>query len=277
MRVLSADYILLRRIGECANELLKSKQKAGAIRLSDLYDSVSLKQILPPEIPSSVEFSRFMRRMHDEHNDVFKSFIPNSMVDTSIFYHYAWRFYPTIREFNVEEPEYANVLSDGPKSTGNFFKSSKLYEAPNGVMVRSKVEQYILTRLLEITHFDVYYEYPLIAGGEKKYPDFTIYNSYTEAIFYWEHFGLSENSTYFDGMNSKLKWYRSIGFKPIDEGGCLVTTTFYEDSNSLTILVDQMIRKMDDVVVPEGYFMEGHEYPMNSLKKRKKKKRTKKP
>jgi hypothetical protein len=252
MKTLPHDYILLRQIGCCAEELLNSIQKAEVVRLSDLYDYIRHKPEIVRKIGTSVDLSRFMRRMYDEHQDIFKAFLPSCIVDTSIYHHYQWRFYPPVKalEIKAEQPD-ATIKT--PKDTFKYFKQSKAFQACNGVMLRSKAELYIYTRLLEIHHFTVDYERPLRIGGEKKYPDFTILNEETYTVFYWEHFGLSDDPDYFEEMNDKLKWYDNAGLKSIDEGGRLIVTLYFNDPHQLTSLVDDAIGKMDQVIIPEGY------------------------
>jgi len=252
MKALPPDYTLLREIGYYAEELLNSIQKAEVARLSDLYDYLCHKPEMIKAIGSSKEFSQFMRRMHDEHNDVFKAFIPTCIVDTSTYHHYQWYFYPPIKPFEVNTD--GQVLSeDVPEDTFKYFKRSKIYQAYNGVMVRSKAELYILTRLLDIHHFTVHYERPLAIDGQRKYPDFTILNEETDTVFYWEHFGMSEDPEYFDQMNEKLEWYTTLGFESIDDGGTLIVTAYCEDPHQLTSQIEDIILKMDRVVVPGGY------------------------
>ena len=45
-------------------------------------------------------------------------------------------------------------------------------------------------------------------------PDFTIRHPETGIIFYWEHFGLADDSEYCRSMNSKLALYTAHGIIP---------------------------------------------------------------
>lgn len=122
----------------------------------------------------------------------------------------------------------------------NFFANGKIYEADNGVRVRSAQELYILNRLLREEDFDVYYERPLQGAGYEKYPDFTIRNMRTNCIFHWEHFGMLNHPRYDEYMVDKLAWYRQMGYKSIEDGGRLVVTRCDTE--------DQFIKSVEDVI-----------------------------
>ncbi len=66
-------------------------------------------------------------------------------------------------------------------------------------------ELHIYNMLLAERDFTVYYERPLIAGGEDRFPDFTVRNKQTDTVFFWEHFGLSEKGAYMDNMYLTIK------------------------------------------------------------------------
>lgn len=118
--------------------------------------------------------------------------------------------------------------------------------------VRSKAELYIMNRLLAVRHFDVYYERPLTARGQTRYPDFTIRNKRTNTVFYWEHFGMTDNPAYADGMAEKLAWYRQISYKSIEENGRLIVTV-YENAAQFIDAVARMIQRMDEIIAPCGF------------------------
>ena len=109
-----------------------------------------------------------------------------------------------------------------------------------------------MNRLLAVRHFDVYYERPLTARRQTRYPDFTIWNKRTNTVFYWEHFGMTDNPAYADGMAEKLAWYRQISYKSIEENGRLIVTV-YENAAQFIDAVARMIQRMDEIIAPCGF------------------------
>ena len=109
-----------------------------------------------------------------------------------------------------------------------------------------------MNRLLAVRHFDVYYKRPLTARGQTRYPDFTIRNKRTNTVFYWEHFGMTDNPAYADGMAEKLAWYRQISYKSIEENGRLIVTV-YENAAQFIDAVARMIQRMDEIIAPCGF------------------------
>lgn len=83
----------------------------------------------------------------------------------------------------------------------------------SGFCVRSKSEALIDIALCmhQIPHR---YECALELGGVTVYPDFTLRHPRTGKIFYWEHFGLMDDSTYCHKMANKLKQYAINGIIP---------------------------------------------------------------
>ncbi len=79
---------------------------------------------------------------------------------------------------------------------------------------------------------------------------FYVHNTKTNIIFYWEHFGLSEDARYMEKMAEKIKLYKEFGLTNIEEGGCFIGTIFKEESH-FTKLVDDFIEKIK-AIVPAG-------------------------
>lgn len=84
--------------------------------------------------------------------------------------------------------------------------------------VRSKSEIIIADTLLRLK-IPYRYEYPLnlkTTKGEKLtlYPDFTCLNLRTRREFYWEHFGMMDNSEYSEHAVQKLRLYEQNGIIP---------------------------------------------------------------
>ncbi|WWW14403.1 hypothetical protein Spiro2_001289 [Spirobacillus cienkowskii] len=96
------------------------------------------------------------------------------------------------------------ILFKTPKPKFNKFGTPHILTS-FGLKVRSKSEVFIAEKLYEqkITFF---YEKPLTADGKTYYPDFTIYHG--KKTYYWEHFGLLSDKTYYQKTEIKLKWYK---------------------------------------------------------------------
>lgn len=58
------------------------------------------------------------------------------------------------------------------------------------------------------------YECILHLGNTTIFPNFTIRHPKTGKVFYWEHFGLIDNTAYCQNMHSKLQLYTSHGIMP---------------------------------------------------------------
>ena len=92
------------------------------------------------------------------------------------------------------------------------------YLTARGERVRSKSEIIIADTLLRLK-IPYRYEYPInvkTKKGEKLtlYPDFTCLNLRTRREFYWEHFGMMDNSEYSGNAVQKLHLYAQNGIIP---------------------------------------------------------------
>lgn len=241
MRPLPAEYLLLKRVGEALGELLSSCERKEVLRLCDLYAYVSHKKEFREKFPDSVSFSRFMRSMYDR--GILKSIIKNCHVDTSIRSRYQWYFYPSgYKVYAEKSPLEKNVAQTVPV-TPELSEEGRRFVATNGVGVRSMQELFIYNKLLAVGFFAVFYERPFVIGRHRFHPDFTIYNKLTGGVFYWEHFGMTENPLYSERMESKLSEYRRCGYVDIYEGGTLAVTV-YHDEAQFAASVDKTILEM---------------------------------
>lgn len=82
-----------------------------------------------------------------------------------------------------------------------------------GHKVRSKSEV-IIANLLYTNRIPYRYEAALTLNELTVYPDFTILHPATQQLFYWEHFGMMDKSTYCDAACNKLKSYCYNGIFP---------------------------------------------------------------
>ena len=102
--------------------------------------------------------------------------------------------------------------------------------------VRSKSEA-MIAKVLKQNKIPYRYEAKLELGGIELYPDFTIRHPKTGECFYWEHFGLLDNSDYVKNMHLKLQTFTSHNIMP----GIKLITTF---ENQVTPLTFEMIEMM---------------------------------
>lgn len=139
----------------------------------------------------------------------------------------------------TDNPEYANLLSSyfTPLSQELFdwanmpfehnpkFPEQLIHKSSSGHFVRSKSEAMIDT-LLYLNQIPFRYESALHLGDTTLYPDFTIRHPRTGKLYYWEHFGMMDDSNYSKNTCSKLQTYASHGIIPSIQ---LITT--YETKN----------------------------------------------
>jgi hypothetical protein len=101
---------------------------------------------------------------------------------------------------------------------GKYLEKNLIHQASNGVMLRSKSEQMIYQRLLD-KGLDPIYEKKLVIKGVEKLPDFTLENSDTGEVYYWEHCGMLFDTGYQERWEDKYEWYLENDIKPFEEGG----------------------------------------------------------
>ena len=83
----------------------------------------------------------------------------------------------------------------------------------SGIYVRSKSETFIDMCLYK-NKIPYRYECALQLGQTTYYPDFTIRHPKTGKLYYWEHFGLMDDTAYAQKTYSKLALYTSHGIIP---------------------------------------------------------------
>ena len=106
-------------------------------------------------------------------------------------------------------------------------EDAELY-TKKGERVRSKSERMIANTLYEYG-IPYRYEYPLIENNMIwARPDFTVLNIRKRKTYYWEHFGIMDDSNYAKSAVKKISQYMKKGFF---QGETLIST--YETSSSL--------------------------------------------
>lgn len=129
--------------------------------------------------------------------------------------------------------EWKNSWGLIPKDDRHKFLTAK------GDYVRSKSEYLIADRLYR-SNAIYHYEKPVPIDGGTSYlePDFTILNPKTLKVFYWEHFGMMDNESYFYKTKQKLEIYSEIGILPCKN----LIVTFETSTNPVEIEhIDRLI------------------------------------
>jgi len=110
------------------------------------------------------------------------------------------------------------------------YPENKIHVAPSGNMVRSKSEV-LIDMQLYTNHIPFRYECELQLGDVTIYPDFTVRNPRTGKLYYWEHFGIMDDSNYANNVALKLNTYISNHIIPTID----LITTFETRDHPLTI------------------------------------------
>lgn len=143
----------------------------------------------------------------------------------------------------LSDPEYQSLLSPfltpiskelqdwitSPYSKSDFHPENLNIKAISGNYVRSKSEA-MIDMFLTTNQIPFRYECPLIFAEKTIYPDFTIRHPKTGDFYYWEHFGLMDDSEYCNSAMSKLKLYTSCGIIPMIR----LITTYETQTNPLS-------------------------------------------
>ena len=148
--------------------------------------------------------------------------------------------------FTIRYPELAGGIYHGTldpqewaRSGGNesdFHKESLTSTAADGTMRRSKGELLIGAKL---DQYRIPYIYEATAHPDLPWvPDFKILRPRDHKIFFWEHFGMVNNSEYMDHCRRKLADYESAGIVPWDN---LIITYDQPDGGINEKLIDAMI------------------------------------
>lgn len=132
--------------------------------------------------------------------------------------------YNTADYFLINNPEFKKLLKNyfAPLSSElqlwqneKFIQNQKhpeklIHKTISGNLVRSKSEA-MIDMLLYKNHIPFRYECELQLGTNIFYPDFTIRHPKTGVFYYWEHFGLMDDQSYYKNVYSKLYTYNTFG------------------------------------------------------------------
>lgn len=142
------------------------------------------------------------------------------------------------------KPEYQNLLKAHFQSQNSSLKTWQtasfehntaypeqlIHQTASGIKVRSKSEMLIDLYLYK-NQIPFRYECALQLGEITLFPDFTILHPLTQKIYYWEHFGLMDDSNYIKNACSKIQLYASNGIVP----SLQLITTYETRENPLSI------------------------------------------
>ena len=131
---------------------------------------------------------------------------------------------------------------------GKFLEANLIHKTRKGIAVRSKSEV-IIADLLYSKNIEFQYEHVLVGDdGRERWPDFTISDDTTGTKIYWEHLGMLHRPSYRRNWEKKLKWYRSNGVLPREEGGgpngTLVTTQDDADGSISSFDIEEMVEDL---------------------------------
>ncbi len=110
----------------------------------------------------------------------------------------------------ISDDEFAAKWSTQKSDFVNPHEVSNEFYTENNEIVRSKSEKIIADKL-KLEGIPYKYEEPAIINGHPFFIDFTILKKSTREEIYWEHFGLVDQSKYFDTMMDKLEIYEKHG------------------------------------------------------------------
>ncbi|MBQ0052501.1 MAG: hypothetical protein KBT11_10645 [Treponema sp.] len=140
----------------------------------------------------------------------------------------------------IPEKMYVQQWLEVEYSGKDFYEGSPNYYTENGERVRSKSE-ILIANMLKKFEVPYRYEFPLeVKNFGTVFPDFMCLNRFTRREFYWEHFGLMDDSEYSLKMQKKLELYALNGIFP----GENLIATFESDVVPLNLkVVEALIRK----------------------------------
>lgn len=128
---------------------------------------------------------------------------------------------------------------NSPYQQNEKYPEQLIHKTAGGIYVRSKSES-LIALLLHMHGIPFRYECELQLGEIAVYPDFTIMHPKTEKIYYWEHFGLIDDSSYVRSAMAKQQNYIANGIIPTIQ----LITTYETKANPLdTETVEKTIER----------------------------------
>jgi ATP-dependent exoDNAse (exonuclease V) alpha subunit len=129
-----------------------------------------------------------------------------------------------------------------------FLEANLIHRSGQGVLMRSKSEVIIADALAE-AGIHATYEQPLIgADGVTRYPDFTIEDSDSGLVYYWEHCGMLSDVNYRKRWAKKKAWYAQQGILPLEKNGGPNGTLIVTEDTLQGGIDSSQIRKLIDSI-----------------------------
>ena len=125
-----------------------------------------------------------------------------------------------------------------PYEKNTSYPETLIHKSISGNILRSKSEAMIDMLLFE-AKIPYRYESQLVLGNKILWPDFSLLHPRTAERYYWEHFGMMDNSDYANNACQKIKEYTSNGIIP----GINLITTFETKDKPLT---SDMVKRIID-------------------------------
>jgi len=143
-----------------------------------------------------------------------------------------------IRDGLVPMSEAARKWAEESYEKSSEHPETLIQPAPGGLMVRSKSEAMIVSRLRNFA-LPFRYECAIWINGRKLHPDFMIMDPNTGDIVIWEHFGMMDDPDYLEIWRYKMAQYKQAGYIP----GVNMIVTYESKAHPLSQdLVDAAIR-----------------------------------
>jgi hypothetical protein len=221
----SQEIKTLKLIKVKLDKLMNDRYTKVKINSSDLYGYIKNDSELFKIFPNSRRFNQFIRTQYE--NGLMKQFISNCHADTTKRSHYEWSFWKEIKSSDSHSGKNTNAT----KSNYKYHSFHKNVVASNNEIVRSLQEKFIYEKLLICDNLELFYDHPIRKNEEVKYTDFYIRKKINHQVFYWEHFGMTNDENYKNGMAEAINWYKTNGFKTVEDGGNLIYT-YYSDEKT---------------------------------------------
>lgn len=107
--------------------------------------------------------------------------------------------------FQLKDEEFRLWIEDEYERNEKY-PEGLIHKTSSGIYVRSKSES-MIELFLHTNQIPFRYECALNLDGVILYPDFTILHPKTRKLYYWEHFGLMDDSGYVQNACAKLELY----------------------------------------------------------------------
>lgn len=192
-------------------------------------EQLALKKLLKQQqqelLQEQVSLDMYLRhhQVLDENHEHFLASLPS--------------FQSLLKPLFPESPESLLSWLNEPFESNPRFSDQLIHRSINGIMVRSKSESLIASALYR-ANIPFRYECLLVLDGHSFYPDFTILHPKTHEIYYYEHFGMMDQSAYASQACSKIQLYAMHDIIP----GVNLLTTYETLEHPLdSELVERMI------------------------------------